>query len=471
MPGPAETDLRRRLPAVEQVLQEPALPPLVARFGRAVVLRQLRALLDEARGDAARGDAQAVDRRLADLVPALEARLRTGAAPSLVRVINATGVVVHTNLGRAPLPVDAAEHVAAVAAAYSNLELDLDSGQRGSREVHAEVRLREMLQAEGTVVVNNCAAAVLLAVNTIAEGREVIVSRGELVEIGGSFRIPDVLRKGGARLVEVGTTNRTRTADYRAALTPATAMVLRVHPSNFRIVGFTEAPPLTDLVEVAHAAGVPLVEDLGSGLLVARPGGLASEPTVAASLRAGADLVTFSGDKLLGGPQAGLVAGRRPLVDALRKNPLYRALRVDKMTLAALDAVLAAHAAGRADEEVPVLRMLALSREELWLRAEAFAADVRAAVPGLEVAVVEGSSAVGGGAAPNASVPTALVTIADARAGARVSAERMAAGLRQGDPPVMARVAEDRLVIDLRTVAADEEPLLRQALLRTSAAS
>jgi L-seryl-tRNA(Ser) seleniumtransferase len=471
MSGPAEADLRRRLPSVEQVLQDPALIPLVERHGRTSVLRQIRRLLEEAREEAARGDAASVERLLGGLVPLLERRTLEAAAPSLVPVINATGVVVHTNLGRAPLSPDAIRHVARIAGAYSNLELDLASGQRGSREVHAEKRLGELLSAEGTVVVNNCAAAVLLAVNTIAEGREVIVSRGELVEIGGSFRIPDVLRKGGARLVEVGTTNRTRIADYRAALRPETAMVLRVHPSNFRIVGFTEAPDLRELAELAQGAGVPLVEDLGSGLLGPRPGSLAGEPTVAESLRAGADLVTFSGDKLLGGPQAGLVAGRRRLVEAMRKNPLYRALRVDKMTLAALDAVLTAHAEGRGAEGVPVLRMLALTREEIRLRAEAFAADLRTAEPGLVVEVIEGSSAVGGGAAPTASVPTALVAVSDGRGGGeRFSADRLAAGLRGGDPPVLARVADDRLVIDLRTVAPEDETRLRDAVRRAIAA-
>src|SRR2546428_5903956 len=287
-------DLRRRLPAIEQLLQEPAVRALEERFGRGPVLRHARGLMDEARAAAAAGDEAALVAALSDLPAALSHRLERAEAPSLVRVINATGVVVHTNLGRAPLSPGAAARVAEVASSYTNLELDLETGERGDREVHAESRLRRILSAEATVVVNSNAAAVLLAVNTFAEGREVLVSRGELVEIGGSFRIPDVLRKSGARLREVGTTNRTRLSDYRAALGPDTGLILKVHPSNFRIVGFTESPPPADLAALARSAGVAFVEDLGSGLLSPLPG-LEGERTVAESLATGVDLVTFSG--------------------------------------------------------------------------------------------------------------------------------------------------------------------------------
>jgi L-seryl-tRNA(Ser) seleniumtransferase len=380
--------------------------------------------------------------------------------------LNATGVVVHTNLGRAPLPPEAAARVAEIASSYSNLEYDLERGERASREVHAESRLREMLGAEATVVVNNCAAAVLLAVNTLAEGREVLVSRGELVEIGGSFRIPDVLRKGGARLREVGTTNRTRLADYRAALSPETGMILKVHPSNFRIVGFTEAPSTSDLAELARGAGLPLVEDQGSGLLDPLPGALATEPTAAQALRAGADVVTFSGDKLLGGPQAGLAVGRRAVVEPMRKNPLYRALRVDKMTLAALDAVLAEHEAGRAPARVPVLRMIRAPLEELRARAEAFARRLEARAPALCPALQEDESAVGGGAAPTVGVPTVVVAVTHPT----LSPDRFAAALRAGRPPVVVRVAENRLLVDLRTVGQDEEEALLDALVSAARA-
>jgi L-seryl-tRNA(Ser) seleniumtransferase len=466
VPNPTETDLRRRLPSVDQALQAPGVAALLERHGRAGVLRELRGLLEEARARATAGDGPGLEASLRDLPGVLAARLLAAGAPSLVPVINATGVVVHTNLGRAPLSPEAAARVAEIASSYSNLEFDLDRGDRGDREVHAEGRLSDLLGVEATLVVNNCAAAVLLAVNTFAEGKEALVSRGELVEIGGSFRIPEILGKGGARLREVGTTNRTRLADYGAALGPETGMILRVHPSNFKIVGFTESPSLKDLAGLAREAGVPLVEDQGSGLLAPLPAPLDGEPTVAQSLLAGADVVTFSGDKLLGGPQAGLAAGRRAALAAMRRNPLYRALRVDKMTLAALDAVLLDHAAGRARESVPVLRMLTATVGDLRARAEAFARALRPESPSLVVAVEDGTSAVGGGAAPAVAVPTALVTVVHPALGPA----RLAAALRAGRPPVVARVADDRLILDLRTVSPGDEPTLRDALVRAVAA-
>jgi len=295
---------------------------------------------------------------------------------------------------------------------------------------------------------------VLLAVNTFAEGREVLVSRGELVEIGGSFRIPDVVRKAGARLREVGTTNRTRAADFRAALTAQTGLVLKVHPSNFRVVGFTEAPRLDELVEIARAAGLPLVEDLGSGLLEPLPGELAAEPVVGASLAAGVDAVTMSGDKLVGGPQAGLVVGRAAAIDAMRRNPLYRAVRVDKMTIAALEAVLVEHEAGRASQTVPVLQMLSTPAAAVERRAHAFAGRLRESLPALAIEVVTADSAVGGGAAPTVGLPTAVVAIAG-------DVARWTSALRAGEPAVVARLAGERLLLDLRTVPeADETALL-----------
>ena len=455
-----ESDLRQLLPSVDQVLQDERARALVEAHGRALVLRDLRLLLEEARAHATEGRREAVEEAVRSLLPGLEARLRHSRAPSLRRVLNATGVIVHTNLGRAPLPRAAAARVAEVAASYSNLELDLKDGERGNREVHAEERLRALLGVEASAVVNNCAAAVLLAVNTLAEGKEVVVSRGELVEIGGSFRIPDVLKKGGARLVEVGTTNRTRLSDYAAALGPDTGMILRVHPSNFRIVGFTEAPGTGELAGLAHEAGLPLVVDQGSGLLGLEEGLLPTEETALAVLGLGADVVAMSGDKLLGGPQAGLLAGRRAPVAAMRKNPLYRALRVDKMTLAALDAVLLEHESGRARETVPVLAMLSLSPERIHERAQAFARALEAEGLGFAVAVVAGASAVGGGAAPTLELPTWLVNVTHA---ARRPHELLAR-LREGDPPVLARVAEGALLLDLRTVAEEDESALRRTL-------
>jgi len=458
------TDLRRHLPSVDELLRQDWARALEERHGRASVLRHLRALLDETRAIAGRGDAAEVAEAVSSLRDRLARRLERAAGPSLVPLINATGVVIHTNLGRAPLSPEAAARVAEVAASYSNLEYDLESGDRGNREVHAEARLRAMLGAEGTVVVNNNAAAVLLAVNTLAEGREVLVSRGELVEIGGSFRIPDVVAKGGSRLHEVGTTNRTRLSDYRAALGPDVGLILKVHPSNFRIVGFTESPAPAELAALARGAGIPFVEDLGSGLLSLIPG-LGGERTVAESLESGVDLVTFSGDKLLGGPQAGLAAGRQAVTDAMRRNPLYRALRVDKMTLAALDVVLADHEGERNAERLPVQRMIALGTAAVRARAEALAEDLRGACPRARIDIVDGSSAVGGGAAPSLEIPTALVAVTHASLGPA----RLAAGLRAGVPPVVARIFEDRLVLDLRTVPPEKEEELRRALVRVLA--
>jgi L-seryl-tRNA(Ser) seleniumtransferase len=452
-------DPRRLLPSVEQVLQRPEVRALEARHGRALVVRELRALVEDARERAGAGDRGGVEAVAAELPARLAARLDQAKSASLVPVINATGVIVHTNLGRSRLPTEAAAQVARIATSYSNLEFDLAGGDRGQREVHAESRLRVLVGTEAAVVVNNNAAAVLLAVNTFAEGREVVVSRSELVEIGGSFRIPDVLRKGGARLREVGTTNRTRAADYRAALSPETGLILKVHPSNFRIVGFTEAPSREELVALAREAGVPMVEDLGSGLIAPLPG--VGEVTVADSLRAGVDVVTFSGDKLLGGPQAGLVVGAAEPLRAMRANPLYRALRVDKMTLAAIDVVLAIHEAGRAEADLPTLRMLSMSLEEVRARAAALAARLQKDAPELTTTIVAGASAAGGGAAPTAEIPTALLRIEHPSRGA----QRLVEALRAGDPPVVARVADGALVVDLRTVSPDEEEALAAAIV------
>jgi L-seryl-tRNA(Ser) seleniumtransferase len=461
MPRSTDADPRRRMPSVDEVLRAPALSELCARHGRALVLRHVRARLEEIRAATRALDEDALAADLAALPGQVEQRLRAGAAPSLVRVINATGVVIHTNLGRAPLPSAAAERVAAIASSYANLEYDLKAGGRGQRETHAETRLQRLLGAASVAVVNNNAAAVLLAVNTFGDGREALVSRGELVEIGGSFRVPDVLAKGGARLREVGTTNRTRLADFEAALGPQTGLILKVHPSNYRIVGFTDTPSRRELADLAQRAGVPLVEDLGSGLIERLPDALAGEPTVGEALADGVSVVTWSGDKLMGGPQAGLIAGRREQVDAMRRNPLYRALRVDKLTLAALDVVLGEHEAGRAATTLPVLRMLHEDEAAVRARAEALAASLRDASSEAEISVVPGASAVGGGALPTVELPTALVAIRHRRH----APDRLAERLRGGDPPVVGRVADGRLLLDLRTVLLGEEDELRTALV------
>jgi L-seryl-tRNA(Ser) seleniumtransferase len=368
-----------------------------------------------------------------DLGERLHAELDEARRPRLRRVLNATGVIVHTNLGRAPLPATAVERVHATAAGYSNLEYDLDAGARGSRQDHVATILRRLTGAEGALVVNNNAAAVLLALAALAESREVVVSRGELLEIGDGFRIPDVLARSGARLVEVGTTNRTRTADYERAIGPETAVLLRVHQSNFRVVGFTELPSTGELAAVAARHGLPLVDDLGSGAMLP----LHDEPQVRDALAAGADLVCFSGDKLLGGPQAGIVVGRADLVARLRRHPLQRALRADKLTLAALEGTLALYLdPRRALREVPVLRMLSEPPEAVRTRADRLAELTGGAVE-------ETVARVGGGALPLAELPSFACALD----------ERLAAPLRQGRPPVVGLVRDGRLLLDCRTLA------------------
>jgi L-seryl-tRNA(Ser) seleniumtransferase len=374
---------------------------------------------------------------------------------SLAAVINATGVIVHTNLGRAPLAAPAIERLRAIAGGYSNLEYDLARGARGSRTVHAERLLTRVTGAEAAVVVNNNAAAVLLMLASLAAGREVLISRGELVEIGGGFRVPDVMAQSGATLREVGTTNRTRISDYIVAAGARTALILRVHPSNFRMQGFTGRPALVSLVEAAHAVNVPLVEDLGSGNLVTE---WTWEPAVQASISAGVDLVCFSGDKILGGPQAGILAGRKDLVDRLRDHPLMRALRVDKLTLAALEATLIEHVAGRAHATVPVVRMIGLPLDEIAARATRLAAALAGA--GWTCEVLDGASAIGGGSAPGLELPTRLVALSRPD----LSAVTLEAALRASNPPVIARIQDDRVVLDLRTVFEDQDPTLAAAL-------
>ena len=455
----------RRLPSVDELLAHDRLRELIEEVGRPLVVAAARQTVATLRGEIRRGLAETeLAVRLAHLEQEVAAETRELLGLSLRPVINATGVVLHTNLGRAPLSRAAAERVAAVATQYSNLEFDLGRGARGRRDVHAGKFLDRLLGAEASLVVNNNAAAVLLALNTLAAGGEVVVSRGELIEIGESFRIPDILARSGAKLVEVGTTNRTRLADYARAITRQTRLVLRVHPSNFRLVGFTERPALEELAQLARHKRLPLVEDLGSGLLVdLAPQGL-DEPLAAASLRAGVDLVTFSGDKLLGGPQAGILAGKRKLVEACRRNPLFRALRVDKMTYAALEATLASFLRGAADD-VPALRMIRLTAEEIGARAETLRAELAPALGGrAEVSVRAGESVAGGGSTPGTALPTKLLVVAP-RA---MSAAELAARLRRPDasgrPPVIARVEADRVLFDLRTVFPEQEAALAAAL-------
>jgi L-seryl-tRNA(Ser) seleniumtransferase len=420
-----------------------------------------------------------VDLAVSGLAEAVERQLRQSLQLSLRSVINATGVVLHTNLGRAPLYSAALEHLRQVAATYSNLEFDVAEGQRGKRDVHvqrlferlfescgagATARERPALESVSTVVVNNNAAAVLLGLNTLAEGGEVIVSRGELVEIGGSFRIPDVMAKSGAILREVGTTNRTRIGDYERAINEKTRLLLRVHRSNFQITGFTEQPSVNALVDLGRKRGIPVMEDLGSGALVdLRALGISGEPSVTDSLRAGVDVVTYSGDKLLGGPQAGMLSGRRELIARIRSNPLFRALRVDKLTYAALEATLLAYV--RQDHDaIPALHMLRLTTEEIEQRAEAIKKTLQSEKGRLGVKIVDGRSVAGGGAAPAASLPTRLLVVTCEG----FSADELAAYLRSCEPPIVARVEEGRVLLDLRTVFPEQDEAVAQALLTVS---
>jgi len=453
-------DLRRAIPSVDRLLQSDAFAPLLAAEPRTLVLLALQQVQAELRTMiAAGGDAGAEvtsPQWYADRAAAVLSRIR---APSLRRVINATGVILHTNLGRAPLAEPARDAVEHVSRGYSNLEYDLEHGARGSRYVHCAELLVRLTGAEAALVVNNNAAALVLVLNTLGLGREVVISRGELVEIGGSFRVPDILARSGAVMREVGSTNRTHAGDYRAALGEQTAIILKVHPSNYRIEGFTSDVALEDLEPLARETNAALVHDLGSGLLVeATRLGLPYEPTPMDSLRAGADVVTMSGDKLLGGPQAGIILGRRDLIDRMRRNPLCRALRVDRMTLAALEATLSLYLdPDRARREIPVLRMLSQSEAEVADRANALVAALLQ--HGIAADTARADSAVGGGAFPAASLPTHVVRVT-VPAPARLDRE-----LRAQDPPIVARVADDRLIMDLRTVQPEEEATLLRTLL------
>ena len=445
----------RQIPSIEQLRQRPAMQALETQVGRAAVIDALRSAADALRARAAAGE-MPPDDVAAWIERVVPDRLVAVTAASLQPVINATGVILHTNLGRAPLAQAAVERVAALAG-YTNLEYDLDSGARGRRDVHAETLLCRLTGAEAAVVVNNNAPATLLTLAAVAAGREVIVSRGELVEIGGGFRVPDVMAQSGAILREVGTTNRTRVADYAAAISDRTAALLRVHPSNFRIEGFTERPLVDDLVALGRRFKVPVIEDIGSGWIDPSPipAPLRDEPTPRASIAAGVALVLFSGDKLLGGPQAGIIAGGSDLIGTVRRHPLMRAVRVDKMTYAALEATLQEYAAGRAADTVPAMRMLSTDVEGIRRRARAIVDALAHHVAGQ---LIDGSSTVGGGSAPGSVLATVLI----AATHATLSATELEALLRQSDPHVVARIQDQRVVIDLRTVMPEQdEQILR----------
>ena len=438
----AESDLLRELPPVHEILER--LSPALARFPRALLRDEIRRALEEIRDEIRAGQPNglSIEARVEEALAALE-------QPSLRRVINATGVVLHTNLGRAPLgPLS-------ILPGYTNLEYDLATGRRGKRDVHAG-KLLERLLGVPAIAVNNNAAAIYLALNELAAGAEVIVSRGELIEIGDGFRIPEIMQSSGAALQEIGTTNRTRIDDYRAAITERTRLLLRVHPSNFRIQGFTARPELGELVALGRERGIPVYEDLGSGCVVDLRPYRVAEPLVADSLRAGVDLVSFSGDKLLGGPQAGILAGKPEIVSRLRRNPMFRALRLDKMIHQALAANLRNLLLERWDA-VPALAMIRQTAEQVRARAEAFLRRAN-----LRAELIPGESMIGGGATPEQPIPTYLIAIAGADV---VGKERQ---LRQNQPPVIARIENDRLILDLRTVFPEEEDELAAAVARVT---
>jgi len=451
---PPIRDHRRTLPSVDRLLAHPALGEVIAENGRELAVAATRSALAGARTRIREGAAAPA---LAELAADAARRLAELTHGTLYPVINATGVIIHTNLGRAPLSAAAQAAMIAVASGYSNLEYDLAAGERGSRYLHAEKLLCQLTGAEAALAVNNNAGAVFLALTALAHGQPVVISRGQLVEIGGGFRIPDVMRQSGARLVEVGTTNRTHRRDFEAALDVDTALLLRVHSSNFKQIGFVTEVPLAEMVELGRKHGVPVLDDLGSGsLLDTARFGLAAEPMVQASVAAGADLVTFSGDKLLGGPQAGLIVGREALVAQLRHHPLARALRVDKSTLAALQATLLHYLRGEAEREVPVWRMISAPVSALEARAAAWAAALGAR--GIPAAVIATTSTVGGGSLPGEVLETRALALS------HPAPDRLAAALRQGQPPVVGRIAEARLILDPRTVPPELDAALVAAV-------
>jgi L-seryl-tRNA(Ser) seleniumtransferase len=453
--------LLRKIPRKDAILAHPGAQPLLAEGGREFFGTCLDGVLDGLRGRIKGGEAPPLD--APSILAAVRERMAARRAPRLCRAINATGVILHTGLGRAVLPPAALEAVASEQKGYSILEVDRDTGERSIRETPVADLLREITGAESAVVVNNNAGATLIALSTLAKDREVVTSRGQLVEIGGSFRIPEVMKQSGAALVEVGTTNKTYLSDYESAVTEKTALLLRVHTSNYRIVGFTHSPTLEELVALGKQRSIPVMDDLGSGAFIdLSPFGVQDEPTVQASVKAGADVVTFSGDKLLGGPQAGILVGRKDPISRIRRNPLFRALRVDKLTLTALEATLKLYL----DRErlfrcLPTLRMISMTLEECGRLALSLAAKLKG-LPGLSVEVLDDQSEFGGGSVPAHSLPTRVVAIRHES----LSLEALAGKLRRGRPPVFGPVQRERLLLDVRTLQEGEDEELAGALRR-----
>ncbi len=453
-------DQLRALPSVDTLLQDHTLRDFEQRYGHTLVVDACRESLDAARKHILKGAEAPMPALIVDDVCT---RIERSVRPSLVPVINATGVIIHTNLGRAPLSEDTIAAMRTAAQGYTNLEYDLDKGDRGSRYVHTESVIKRLTGAPAALVVNNNAAAVMLFLAAFASGREVVISRGQLVEIGGGFRVPDVMRQSGADLVEVGTTNRTRIDDFARAITDRTAMLLRVHPSNFRIIGFTEDVPLADLVQLGRERHLLVADDLGSGALLDTSAyGLAHEPMPQESLGAGADLVSISGDKLLGGPQAGIILGTTDVIDRLKRHPLTRALRVDKVTFAGLHATLLHYLKNEAMAKVPIWMMISATVDALEARANKWAERLRASA--LDASVIATESTVGGGSLPGETLPTRAVALTIS------SPDKYAASLRRNNPPIIARIEENRIVFDPRTVLPNEDEALLSGIERAARA-
>jgi L-seryl-tRNA(Ser) seleniumtransferase len=464
----------RALPSVDSLLRTETARSLKSKIGAGRLSSLARKVTDElrreilARSSTPAGPSSAGNGSRANLLMEAEKRLAAAhkdeVATGLRRVINATGVVLHTNLGRAPLSEAARRAIVDKAAGYCSLEYDVATGERGRRGPRAEDLLASLTGAEAALVVNNCAAAALLALTTLARDGETIVSRGELVEIGGDFRVPEVMAQSGTRMIEVGTTNRTRLSDYRKAISENARLIMRVHPSNYRIVGFAKTPTLQDLAGLSHEAGLVLYEDAGSGaLLDLTEYGIDGEPVIRASIEAGADVVSFSGDKLLGGPQAGLLVGRSDIIERMRSHPLYRALRADKLRIAALEATLEAYAREVSDGEVPAHRSIALSPTEIRARADGLINRLyeNRMAPAVSLGTIEGGSAAGGGSGPTSHLPTVLISVTHSQ----MTPNQVEAALRLSEPPVIARIVDDRVLLDLRTVAENEESEVERAIL------
>lgn len=458
-----EQEQLRLLPSIDELLHTPGGQHLIDGYSRPLALRAVRASIAQARTNIRNG---MLCPSSEELLVAAEQMLEQEQRATLRPVINATGVIINTNLGRAPLSQSALAAVQHIAGGYSNLEYDVEAGERGSRHTHVAALLRELTGAEAALVTNNNAAAVLLALSTLAMGREVIISRGQLVEIGGGFRVPDVMRQSGCHLVEVGTTNRTRLRDYEAALTEQTALLLAVHPSNFQITGFTESTPISAMTELAHRHSLPVMDDLGSGcLLPSERYGLAHEPMPSESIAAGADIVCFSGDKLLGGPQAGIVVGKAEVLQRIAKHPLMRAVRIDKMTLAALEATLRHYQRDEAEIHIPIWRMISAAPAKIASRATHWSSQLQA--HGIPARIQKGESTIGGGSLPGETLPTTLLAIDATHV--PMPLDELAKRLRTRKTPIIARILRDTLLLDPRTVLEEEDGEVVEALLEVVA--